>query len=43
MTYGREPSNVNREASFVKRISFRNIGASRFTLHEQRDPSLAGC
>jgi hypothetical protein len=36
MTCGRETLNV-------KRISFRNIGASRFTLHEQRDLSLAGC
>jgi len=32
-----------REAYFVKRISFRILDASRFTLHEQRGHSQAGC
>ena len=39
MTYCRETSlekTVAREASLLKRISFRSLDASRFTLHERR-------
>lgn len=53
MTCGRETLNVKREtslgkavaheASFVRRISFRTVDVSRFTFHEQRGQSRAGC
>jgi hypothetical protein len=42
MTYGRETSNVKREAFFVKRISLRSLDVSRFTFHTQRGQSQAG-
>ena len=43
MTYGRETSNVKREASLVKRISLWRLDVSRFTFHEQRGDGQAGC
>ena len=53
MTHCREASNVKREAylgktvvskaSCMKRMSFRRFDVSRFTLHEQRGYSQAGC
>jgi len=53
MTCGRKSLNVKcetslgkavaRETSLVKRISFRSFDASRFTLHERRGYSQAGC
>jgi len=46
MTYRRETSlgkTVAREASFMKRISFRSVDVSRLTFHEQRGHSQAGC
>jgi hypothetical protein len=53
MTYCRETSNVKREtsleetvareASLVKRLSLRSLDVSRFTFHEQRGHSQAGC
>jgi hypothetical protein len=53
MTCGRETLNVKgetylgkavaRKASFVKRSSFRSLNVSRFTFHEQRRESQAGC
>jgi len=33
---------VAREASFVKRLSFRSLDVSRFTFHEQSGYSQAG-
>jgi hypothetical protein len=32
-----------REAFLVKRLSFRDLGASCRTLHERHDLSRAGC
>jgi hypothetical protein len=53
MTCGRESSNVTgetylgkavaRKASFAKRNSFRSLNVLRFTFHEQRRESQAGC
>jgi hypothetical protein len=42
MTYCRKTLNVKREAFLVKRISFRSLDGSRFTVHERRDYSQAG-
>ena len=52
MTNCREASNVKREAYLgktviskaprMKRMSFRSLDASRFTLHERRGLSRAG-
>ncbi len=42
MTKCREACLVKREASVIKRISFRNLDASRFTLHERRGLSQEG-
>jgi len=39
MSFGK---TIAREATFAKRISFRTIDVSRFTLHEQRSLSQAG-
>jgi hypothetical protein len=39
----RQAAPYYREAYLVKRISFRKSNASRFTLHERRDRSQAGC
>ncbi|MEO5631630.1 MAG: hypothetical protein ABIQ24_05950 [Nitrospiraceae bacterium] len=33
---------IAREASFVKRLSFRSLNVSRVTFYEQRDYSQAG-
>ena len=53
MTHCREASNVKREAylgktvvskaSCMKRMSFRSLNVSGFTLHEQRSLNQAGC
>ncbi len=53
MTISRETLNVKREAflgktvvskaSCMKRMSFRSFDVSRFTLHERRGYSQAGC
>ena len=53
MIYGRETSNVKgetscekiflRKASFMWRILFRSFDVSRFTFHEQRGYTQAGC
>ena len=43
MTHCREASNVKREAYLVKRFLLRSLDASRFTLHERRGYSQAGC